>query len=43
MSPAPTLRRVGLPRRRFMPKRMGATAYEVESSHIPMLSDPDLT
>jgi pimeloyl-ACP methyl ester carboxylesterase len=27
---------------RFLAKRMGATTYEVESSHIPMLSHPDL-
>jgi len=27
---------------RFVAKRMGATTYEVESSHIPMLSNPAL-
>ena len=27
---------------RFVAKRMGATIYEVESSHVPMLSHPDL-
>jgi pimeloyl-ACP methyl ester carboxylesterase len=27
---------------RFVAKRMGATTYEVESSHVPMLSHPDL-
>jgi pimeloyl-ACP methyl ester carboxylesterase len=27
---------------RFCAKRMGATTYEVESSHVPMLSHPDL-
>jgi pimeloyl-ACP methyl ester carboxylesterase len=27
---------------RFLAKRMGATTYEVESSHVPMLSHPDL-
>ena len=27
---------------RFVAKRMGATIYEVESSHVPMLSKPDL-
>ena len=26
---------------RFVAKRMGATTYEVESSHVPMLSHPD--
>jgi pimeloyl-ACP methyl ester carboxylesterase len=26
---------------RFSAKRMGATTYEVESSHVPMLSQPD--
>jgi pimeloyl-ACP methyl ester carboxylesterase len=27
---------------RFAAKRMGATTYEVESSHVPMLSHPDV-
>ena len=27
---------------RFVAKRMGATTYEVDSSHVPMLSNPDL-
>jgi pimeloyl-ACP methyl ester carboxylesterase len=27
---------------RFVAKRMGATVYEVESSHVPMLSHPDV-
>jgi len=27
---------------RFFAKRMGATAYELDSSHVPMLSRPDL-
>ena len=27
---------------RFVAKRMGATTYEAESSHVPMLSSPDL-
>ena len=27
---------------RFCAKRMGATTYEVESSHVPMLSHPDV-
>jgi pimeloyl-ACP methyl ester carboxylesterase len=27
---------------RFAAKRMGATTYEVESSHVPMLSQPDV-
>jgi pimeloyl-ACP methyl ester carboxylesterase len=27
---------------RFVAKRMGATIYEVDSSHVPMLSHPDL-
>ena len=27
---------------RFFAKRMGATTYELESSHLPMLSHPDL-
>src|ERR1700758_1218094 len=27
---------------RFFAKRMGATTYEVESSHVPMLSHPDV-
>src|SRR5207302_916041 len=27
---------------RFVAKRMGATIYEVESSHVPMLSNPKL-
>ena len=27
---------------RFLAKRMGATTYELESSHVPMLSHPDL-
>ena len=27
---------------RFCAKRMGATTYEVDSSHVPMLSKPDL-
>ena len=25
---------------RFLAKRMGATTYELESSHVPMLSQP---
>jgi hypothetical protein len=27
---------------RAMAKRMGATTYEFDSSHVPMLSRPDL-
>jgi len=27
---------------RFVAKRMGATIYETDSSHVPMLSNPDL-
>jgi pimeloyl-ACP methyl ester carboxylesterase len=27
---------------RFFAKRMGATTYEIDSSHVPMLSHPDL-
>jgi pimeloyl-ACP methyl ester carboxylesterase len=27
---------------RFVAKRMGATTYEVESSHVPMLSNPNM-
>jgi len=27
---------------RFFAKRMGATTYEVESSHVPMLSQPNV-
>ena len=27
---------------RFIAKRMGATVHEVESSHVPMLSNPKL-
>jgi pimeloyl-ACP methyl ester carboxylesterase len=27
---------------RFLAKRMGATTYEVESSHVPMLSNPSM-
>ena len=27
---------------RFCAKRMGATTYEVDSSHVPMLSNPKL-
>ena len=27
---------------RFVAERMGATTYDVESSHVPMLSHPDL-
>jgi pimeloyl-ACP methyl ester carboxylesterase len=27
---------------RFLAKRMGATIYEIASSHVPMLSNPDL-
>jgi hypothetical protein len=27
---------------RFMAKRMGATIVEVDSSHVPMLSHPDV-
>ena len=27
---------------RFSAKRMGATTYAVDSSHVPMLSHPDL-
>ena len=27
---------------RFVAQRMGATTYDVESSHVPMLSHPDL-
>jgi pimeloyl-ACP methyl ester carboxylesterase len=27
---------------RFFAKRMSATAYEVESSHVPMLSQPNV-
>jgi pimeloyl-ACP methyl ester carboxylesterase len=26
---------------RAMAKRMGATAYELDSSHVPMLSQPE--
>jgi hypothetical protein len=26
---------------RFFAKRMGATTYEVDSSHVPMLSQPE--
>ena len=26
----------------FVAKRMGATTYELDSSHAPMLSQPDL-
>jgi pimeloyl-ACP methyl ester carboxylesterase len=26
---------------RFVAKRMGATTYEVDSSHVPMLSHPE--
>ena len=26
---------------RFVAKRMGATMYEVDSSHVPMLSQPE--
>jgi len=26
---------------RFVAKRMGATTFEVDSSHVPMLSKPD--
>jgi len=26
---------------RFFAKRMGATTYEFDSSHVPMLSQPD--
>jgi hypothetical protein len=26
---------------RFVAKRMGATIYEVDSSHVPMLSKPE--
>jgi len=26
---------------RFFAKRMGATAYELDSSHVPMLSQPE--
>lgn len=26
---------------RFAAKRMGATTFEIESSHVPMLSKPD--
>jgi hypothetical protein len=26
---------------RFFAKRMGATTYELDSSHVPMLSQPD--
>ena len=27
---------------RFVAERMGATTYEVDSSHVPMLSNPKL-
>lgn len=27
---------------RFLSRRMGATVVEVESSHVPMLSQPDV-
>ena len=27
---------------RFVAKRMGATVYDVDSSHVPMLSNPSL-
>jgi hypothetical protein len=27
---------------RFAAKRMGATTYQCESSHVPMLSNPNL-
>ena len=27
---------------RFVAKRIGATIYEVDSSHVPMLSNPKL-
>jgi hypothetical protein len=27
---------------RAMAKRMGATTYELDSSHVPMLSKPDI-
>jgi len=27
---------------RFFAKRMGATTYEADSSHVPMLSNPKL-
>ena len=27
---------------RFVAKRMGATVYDADSSHVPMLSKPDL-
>jgi pimeloyl-ACP methyl ester carboxylesterase len=27
---------------RFLAKRMGATTVEVDSSHVPMLSQPDV-
>ena len=27
---------------RFFAKRMGATTYELDSSHVPMLSNPKL-
>jgi pimeloyl-ACP methyl ester carboxylesterase len=27
---------------RFVAKRMDATIYEIDSSHVPMLSNPDL-
>ena len=27
---------------RFVAERMGATTYELDSSHVPMLSHPDL-
>jgi hypothetical protein len=27
---------------RFVAKRVGATTYELDSSHVPMLSHPDL-
>jgi hypothetical protein len=26
---------------RFVAKRMGATTFEIDSSHVPMLSQPD--
>jgi hypothetical protein len=26
---------------RFVAKRMGATTYELDSSHVPMLSQPE--
>ena len=27
--------------KRFAAKRMGATTYDIDSSHVPMLSHPD--